>query len=62
MLVLEGLVGLNRTIQLQLHQPYWSGIDLDCCDIERFALEMNRGHSVVLEIASKYCILESCLL
>ena len=61
-LVLEGLVGLNRTIQLQLHQPYWSGIDLDCCDIERFALGMNRGHSVVLEIASKYCILESCLL
>ena len=32
------------------------GIDLDYCDIEWFALEMNRGHSVVFEIASKYCM------
>ena len=32
------------------------GIDLDYCDIERFALEMNRDHSVIFEIASKYCI------
>ena len=35
------------------------GIDLDHCDIEWFALETNRDHSVVLEIASKYCISES---
>ena len=35
------------------------GIDLDYCDIERFALEMNRDHSVVFEIASKYCHLDS---
>ena len=28
-------------------------------DIEWFALEMNRDHSVVFEIASKYCILDS---
>ena len=35
------------------------GIDLDYCDIEWFALETNRDHSVVFEIASKYCILES---
>jgi len=32
------------------------GIDLDHCDIEWFALEMNRDHSVIFEIASKYCI------
>ena len=32
------------------------GIDLDYCDNEWFALEMNRDHSVVIEIASKYCI------
>ena len=57
MLVLEGLVGLHRTVQLQLLQHYWSGIDLDYCDIEWFTLEMNRDHSVVFEIASKYCIL-----
>ena len=32
------------------------GKDLDDCDIEWFALETNRDHSVVFEIASKYCI------
>ena len=32
------------------------GIDLDYCDIEWFALETNRDHSVIFEIASKYCI------
>ena len=58
-LVLEGLVGLHRTVQLQLLQHYWWGIDLDYCDIEWFALEMNRDHSVVFETASKYCILDS---
>ena len=35
------------------------GIDLDYCDIEWFALETNRDHSVIFEIASKYCILDS---
>ena len=35
------------------------GIDLDYCDFEWFALEMNRDHSVVFEIAPKYCILDS---
>ena len=39
MLVLEGLVGLHRTIQLQILQHYWLGIDLDYSDIEWFALE-----------------------
>ena len=47
MLVLEGLVGLHRTVQLQFLQHYWWGIDLDYCDIEWFALEMNRDHSVI---------------
>ena len=59
MLVLENLRGLHRTIQLQLLQCYWSGIDLDYCDIEWFAFETNRDHSVVFEIASKYCISDS---
>ena len=35
------------------------GIDLDYRDIEWFALEMNKDHSVAFEIASKYCILDS---
>ena len=55
-LLLKGLVGLHRTVQLQLLQCYWLAIGLDYCDIEWFALEMNRDHSVVFEIASKYCI------
>ena len=59
MLVLKGLVGLHRTIQLQLLQHYWSGIGLNYCDTEWFALETNRDHSVVFEIASKYCISDS---
>ena len=35
------------------------GIDLDYCDIEWFALETNRDHSVIFETASKYWILDS---
>ena len=34
-------------------------IDLGYCGIEWLALEMNRDHSVIFEIASKYCILDS---
>ena len=56
MLVLKGLVGLHRTVQLKLLQRYCSGIDLDYCDIEWFASERKRDHSVVFETASKYCI------
>ena len=59
MLVLKGLVDLHRTVQLQLlHVTGW-GIDLDYHDIEWFALETNRDHSVVFETASKHCILDS---
>ena len=63
MLVLKGLVGLHRTF-IELNFSFFSvtgwGINLDYRDIEWFALEMNRDHSVVFEIASKYCILDSC--
>ena len=59
MLVLKGLVDLHRTVQLQLLQITGWGIGLDYRDIEWFVLEMNRDHSVVLEIASKYCISDS---
>ena len=50
MLALEGLVGLHRTIQLQLLQHYGEHIDLDYYDIEWFALETNRDHSVILRV------------
>ena len=34
-------------------------IDLDYCDIEWFALETSRDHSVILETASKNCVSDS---
>ena len=58
-LVLEDLVGLHGTVQLQHFSITGQGIDLDYCDIEWFALETNRDHSVVFETASKYCISDS---
>ena len=59
MLALEGLVGLHKTVQLQFFSINGWGIGLDYCDIEWFALETNRNHSVIFEIASKYCISHS---
>ena len=60
MLVLKGLIGLPRTVRFSFFNVTGWGIDLDYRDIEWFALEMNRDHSVVFEIASKYCISDSC--
>ena len=59
MLVLKGHVGFHGIVQLQVFSITGWGIDLDYCDIEWFALEMNRDHSVIFDIASKYCILDS---
>ena len=57
MLVLEGFL-----VFIELFSFFsitgW-GINLDYCDIEWFALETNRDHSVIFEIASKNCILDS---
>ena len=58
-LVLEGLVGLHRIIQLQLLQHYWFGHGLGLLWYWMICLENEQRHSVVLEIASKYCILDS---
>ena len=41
MLVLEGLIGVHRTVQLHLLQLIGWSTDLDHCDIEWFALETN---------------------
>ena len=60
MLVLKGLVGIHRTIQCQLLQRTGWGVDSDYCAIEWFALETNRNHSVIFEIASKYCTSDFC--
>ena len=59
MLVLKALVGLHRPFNFSFFSVTGWGIGLDHRDIEWFALETNRDHSVVFEIASKYCILDS---
>ena len=59
MLVLKVVVDLHRTVQLHFFSITDRGIDLDYCDIEWFALKMYRVHSIVFEIASKYCISDS---
>ena len=60
MLLLKGLEGLHRIIQLQLLCSItgW-GTGLHYRDTEWFALEMNRDHSVIFEITFKYCISDS---
>ena len=59
MLVLKGLVGFIELFNFRFFNITAWGIGLDFCDIEWFALETNRDHSVVYEIASKYCISDS---
>ena len=53
------LVGLHRIVQLSFFSITGWSIGLDYSDIEWFALEMNRDHSVISETASKYCISDS---
>ena len=57
--VLEGLVDIIEQFNFSFFSISGQGIDLDYCDIEWFALETKRDHSIVFEIASKYCILDS---
>ena len=59
MLILEGLVDLHKPFSFSFFSITGQGIDLDYCDIEWFALETNRDHSVIFETASKYCISDS---
>ena len=59
MLVLKGLVGFIEPFNFSFFGITGWGIDLDYRDIEWVALQTNRDHSVVFEIASKYCISES---
>ena len=45
-----------ETFNLSFFSITSRGIDLDYYDTEWFALEMNRDHCIIFEIASKYCI------
>ena len=58
-LVLEDLVGLHRTIQLQFLQHYWWGHRLGLLCYYMVCLERNRDPSVIFESASQYCISDS---
>ena len=59
MLALEGLLVIIETLNFSFFSITGWGIGLDYCDIEWFALETNRDHSVIFEIASKYYISDS---
>ena len=59
MLVLKGLVVLLELFNFSFFSVTGWGIGLDYRDTEWFALKMKRDHSVVFEIASKYCISDS---
>ena len=59
MLVLKDLVVFIELFNFSFFSITGWGIALDYCDIECFALETNRDHSVIFEIASKYCISDS---
>ena len=58
-LVLDIVLGLYMTSQLQPLWHQWLGLDLNYCDVEWFALEMKWDHSVVFETAPSYCISDS---
>ena len=58
-LVLEIVVGLMEQVNFSFFCISGWSIDLGYCDTEWFALEMNRDHSVIFEIAPKYYILDS---
>ena len=58
-LVLEGLEAIIQRFNFSFFGISGCGIDLDYCDTEWFALETNRDHSIVFEIAPQYCILDS---
>ena len=58
-LVLEDLVGLHRTHQLQFFGISAHVKNLDCCYIEWFALETNQDQILIFETIPKYSTSDS---
>ena len=58
-LFLKGLVSLHRPFNVIFFSIIVWGIDLNYCDIEWFALDTNRDHSLIFEIAYKSCVSDS---
>ena len=63
-LVLEDVVGFHVNVVERVKFSFFSitgwGINLDYCDIEWFALETNRDHSVIFRIVPNYPMSDSC--
>ena len=59
LMLVSGVVSLHRTSHFSFFGISGWGIDLDCCDVEWFALKMNQDHSVVFENVPKYYVLDS---
>ena len=49
----------GKPFNITVIQAYAPTSNAEEAEVEWFALEMNRDHSVVFEIASKYCISDS---
>ena len=59
--VSKGLLVFTEPFSFSFFGTNGWGIELDYCDTEWFALEMNRDNSVIFETAFKYCILDSLI-
>ena len=59
MLFLGSLLDLHRIHNFSFFVIGGRGIDMDYCDVEHLALEMNKDLSVISEVAPKYCISDS---
>ena len=59
MILVFWMLSFKPTFSLSSFSIIGRGIVLDYCNIELFVLEMNRDHSFIFEIASKYCISDS---
>ena len=57
--MLEVFVSLTKPVNFSFFSVTGRDIDLDCHNIEWFALETNSDHSVVFEVAFKDCISDS---
>ena len=60
LLVLEGLVGHHQLFNLSFFSISGWSIELDYCDIKWIAVEMNRDHCVISEIAPILGMLHIC--
>ena len=49
----------GKPFNIMVIRAYASISNAEVAEVEWFALEMNRDHTVLFEIATKYCIVDS---